>query len=164
MIVAVSENHCIGKNNDLPWKLPTDLKHFKAITTDKVVVMGRKCYDSIGRPLPNRTNVVISRDKTLKIPGCVVFDSLKKALNAYESKEVFIIGGAEIYKLGAQYAGEFYVTKIMANVDGDVFLDESIFKDWLMVETEGPFNEDGFDFRFDRYARKELIYGKKTDN
>src|SRR5471030_2396299 len=99
IVVAISENHAIGKDNKLLWYLPKDLKHFKEITTGHTVIMGRKTYDSVGRPLPNRRNIIISR-KAGQIEGCEVVNSVEAALMlCADESEVFIVGGAEIYKL-----------------------------------------------------------------
>src|SRR6185503_6189733 len=98
-IFAMSENRVIGKNNQLPWHLPADLKHFKKVTLGKPILMGRKTYESIGRPLPGRCNVVITRDANYQAPGCVVVNSIEKALTATkENNEIFIIGGALLYQ------------------------------------------------------------------
>src|SRR4026209_1464506 len=100
-IVAMADNHVIGKNNQLPWHLSADLKRFKAITTGHPVIMGRKTYESIGKPLPNRTNIIVTRDTTFQAPGCEVVNSLDAALQraaAIEKAECFIIGGADIYR------------------------------------------------------------------
>src|SRR5437868_6783924 len=99
-IVAMAENRVIGKNNQLPWRMPADLQHFKAITTGHPILMGRKTYESIGRPLPNRTNIIMTRDATYTAAGCEVVTSIDEALqraNDLHSHEIFIIGGAEIY-------------------------------------------------------------------
>ena len=99
-IVAMSENRVIGKNNQLPWRLSADLNHFKAITTGHPILMGRKTYESIGRPLPNRINIIITRDRSYKADGCVVVTSIEEAIQAgitTHSPEIFVIGGAEVY-------------------------------------------------------------------
>lgn len=127
-IVAVSENNVIGRDGHLPWRLSADLKRFKAITTGHSIVLGRKNYDDIGRPLPNRTNYVLTRNPTFEAPGCVVCDSLERALGAAEKtgeSECFIIGGAAIYKDAMPLVKKLYVTRVLAQVPGDVF-----FPDW----------------------------------
>lgn len=127
MIAALSQNRVIGKNNDLPWKLPDDMKFFMEKTKRHPVIMGRKNYDSIPpkfKPLPDRTNIVVTRQKNFEAPGCLVVDSLEKALSKagnVETNEIFIIGGAEIYKLGLPYANRLYLTEIQATIDGDTF-------------------------------------------
>ena len=120
IIVATSENGVIGVDNKLPWYLPEDLKRFKKLTENNVVIMGRKTYESIGKPLPNRFNIVISRNKDLTIPGCLVVNSLEKALyKAGSDKKVFIIGGGEIYRQSLEYVDKIYLTKVHINVEGD---------------------------------------------
>lgn len=167
IIVAASTNNVIGKDGDLPWNLPSDLKMFKEVTTDQVVVMGRKCWESIPekfRPLPNRTNVVLTRNPDYKAEGAEVRSDLQAALEEfmYDGKDIFIIGGAEIYKEGFQYANKLYMTRVVAEIKGDTHLEGLIGSDWLLYEFEGPFKEDELDFRFERYKRN---YGDtKTDN
>lgn len=158
IIVAASNNNVIGKDNDLPWRLPTDMKMFKEATTGHVVVMGRKCWESIPdkyRPLPDRTNVVITRNPDYKADGAEVRHNLNLALEEfmYDGKDIFIIGGAQIYKEGFQYANKLYLTRIMKDVQGDTYLDGLVESDWLMESFDGPFKEDDLDFRFDRYTR-----------
>lgn len=120
-IVAVSENGVIGRDGHLPWRLSDDLKRFRSITTGHSVVLGRKNYDDIGRPLPNRTNYVLTRNPALEAPGCVVCDSLGRALGVAEKtgeSECFIIGGAAIYKEAMPLVKKLYVTRVLAQVPG----------------------------------------------
>jgi dihydrofolate reductase len=120
LIAAVSENGVIGVDNKLPWYIPDDLKRFKKLTSGNVVIMGRKTYDSIGKPLPNRMNIVISRNKDLVIPGCLVVDSMVKAIRKAGTEDnIFIIGGGEIYNQGMVFAERIYLTKIHQEVEGD---------------------------------------------
>jgi len=128
MLVAVARNGVIGRNGDLPWKLSSDLKRFKAMTLGKPVVMGRKCFESIGRPLPGRANIVISRNPETQFDGVTMVPSLDAALhvaqaNAIEvgADEICIIGGGEIYRLGMPLADILHVTHIEADIDGDTF-------------------------------------------
>lgn len=136
LIVAVSSNQIIGKNNQLIWHLPADLKHFKQLTTGHTVFMGRKTYDSIGKPLPNRRNVVISRSVT-QIEGCEVAASLEDALKlSSEEKEVFMIGGAEIYRQALPLANRIYLTHVHQDFDGDTFFPEIDAETWQETERE----------------------------
>nr|AIA14286.1 Dihydrofolate reductase [uncultured bacterium] len=123
MIVAMSENRVIGKENQLPWRLPEDLKRFKEITIGHPVIMGRKTFESIGRLLPGRENIVITRQTEFSFPGAVVKSSLEAALSYCERKaeESFIIGGAEIYRLGMPYATRIYLTLIRKSIEGDAY-------------------------------------------
>ncbi|RZL54772.1 MAG: dihydrofolate reductase, partial [Pedobacter sp.] len=111
IVVAVSENNAIGKDNQLLWHLPADLKHFKEITTGHPIIMGRKTYDSIGRPLPNRRNIVITRTTNLSIENVEVVNTLEEAISlCKDEKEIFIIGGAEIYKHALPLTNRIYLT------------------------------------------------------
>ena len=127
IIVAHSKNMAIGKANSLPWHLPDDLKRFKKLTTGHPIIMGRKTYQSINRPLPDRTNIVVTRDMGLEIPGCVVVHSAAEAIKKaqeFDQEEIFIIGGAEIYKETLPLADRLYVTVVDMYVDGDAFFPE----------------------------------------
>jgi dihydrofolate reductase len=127
LIAALTQNNVIGKNNDLPWHLPDDMKYFMQTTKGHYVIMGRRNYDSIPekfRPLPNRTNVVVTRQKSFEAPNCHVVNSLEEGLTlAREAgqQEVFIIGGAEIYAQGLTFANRLYLTEIDGVVDGDTY-------------------------------------------
>lgn len=122
MIVAMDRNRVIGIDNRLPWRLPTDLKRFKLITMGKPLIMGRKTYDSIGRPLPGRQNIVITRDRHFDAPGCMVVNSVDAALTAAaEADEVMVIGGGRIYELLLPRAGRLYLTLLDTEVDGDTY-------------------------------------------
>lgn len=137
-IVAVSENNVIGKDNNLPWRLSNDLKYFKKTTQGHTIVLGRKNYDSIGRPLPNRTNIVITRQSDLKIEGCIVMPSLESAIEyakANGEDELFIIGGAQIYALAIPLINKLYLTKVHADVEGDVVFPE-MGEGWKEVSSE----------------------------
>ncbi|HHF2952650.1 diacylglycerol kinase [Vibrio parahaemolyticus] len=126
MIAAMADNRIIGKDNQMPWYLPADFAWFKRCTMGKPVVMGRKTYESIGRPLPGRLNIVISRDETLKIEGVTTVTSIEQALDvAGDAEEVMIIGGGAIYAACLPMANKLYVTHIEAAIDGD-----TQFPDW----------------------------------
>ncbi len=122
----MSRNRTIGRNNALPWHLPEDLKYFKRVTMGKPIIMGRKTWESIGRPLPGRTNIVITRDESFSAPGIKVVHSLNDALSVAESvgvidgaDEVVVIGGAQIYALTLPNADRLYLTQVHAEVEGD---------------------------------------------
>jgi len=135
IIVAMSENNAIGKNGKIPWHLPNDLKHFKKVTLGHHIIMGRKTYDSIGKPLPGRTNVVITRQKELKIEGCEVVNSLGAALaiaRLDNQDEVFIIGGASLYKSILADAEKLYLTRVHTRViEPDTYFPEIDEKMWI---------------------------------
>lgn len=136
IVVAISENYAIGKNNQLLWHMPADLKHFKQITSGHTVIMGRKTYDSVGKPLPNRRNIIISRQDVV-IPGCQVVKSVEAALAlCVDEEEVFIVGGAEIYKLAMNKTDRIYLTVIHHTFDADSFFPEIDYMEWKEVSRE----------------------------
>lgn len=121
LIVACDENRLIGRAGDLPWRLPNDLKHFKALTLGKTILMGRKTWDSLGRPLPQRDNWVLTRDATFAAPGCRAFGTLQAALAAHASGELMVIGGAELYRQTLPHAQRLYLTRVHAQEQGDTW-------------------------------------------
>ena len=134
IVVAISENHAIGKDNKLLWYLPKDLKHFKDITTGGTVIMGRKTYDSVGKPLPKRRNIIVTR-QPITIEGCEVVNSIEAALDlCRDEDEVFIVGGAEIYKQAMHLTDRIYLTIVHENIDGDTYFPE--IKEDIWKETE----------------------------
>ena len=134
IIVAVDENWLIGKQDSLPWHLPADLRHFKEITTGHTVIMGRKTHDSIGKPLPNRINVIITRGDQV-IPGCITVNSPEKALEASpEENDIFIIGGAQIFAQFMPLAQKMYLTQIHHKFNGDILFPKINLSEWREVE------------------------------
>jgi dihydrofolate reductase len=161
LIIAVAENNVIGKDNTLIWRLSEDLKNFKKLTTGHSIIMGRKTYDSIGRPLPNRHNIIITRNKRLKVEGCHVVYSLEKAFELAAdldgSDEIFVIGGANIYEQAWSEVDKVYLTKVNATPEGDAFFDLAHFDDWEVKEKR-PFGKDEkneFDFEILTLEKKE---------
>ena len=143
MIVAVAENGVIGRNNSLPWYLPNDLKYFKQTTMGKPVIMGRKTYESIGKPLPGRTNIVITRQADYQPEGVKVVNSVEAARELAESvclidgqDEAMIMGGAEIYALALPHTDRLYLTEVHADVEGDAFFPEYDKSRWQEVTRE----------------------------
>lgn len=137
IIVAMAQNRTIGVNNTLPWRCPEDLKHFKALTLGHHLIMGRKTYDSIGKPLPGRTTVVVSRDRNLKIGGCLIAHSLPEALTACSGDdEVFIVGGAEIYAQSLMLADTLYITEIQQAIEGDAHFPDLDKRAWRETARE----------------------------
>lgn len=157
IIVATSANLVIGKDNDIPWHIPTDLKNFKKITEGHTVIMGRKCWESIPakyRPLPNRRNIVITRNEDYIADGAEVVHSLLGAIDiSSDDGEVFIIGGSQIYKEGFEYADKLYLTQIEEEVDGDIKLEGLNYKDWSLKESSEPIKENGFTYKFETFIR-----------
>ena len=153
LIVAKSKNNVIGNKGKLPWNISEDLKRFKELTTDNVVIMGRKTYESLpdkSKPLPNRINIIISRDENYTAPNCLVFNDIKTAIRkAGTNKEVFIIGGGEIYKEGLNYADKLYITEVENDVVGDTYFPE-LNGNWIEVKSE---QKEGFKF-------VDYVYGR----
>ena len=132
LVVAMARNGVIGRNNALPWRLPEDLKRFKAITMGKPILMGRKTYESIGKPLPGRTNIVLTRDRGWRAEGVQVVGSVAEALQqARDAAELAVIGGAEIYRLTLPVAGRIHLTRVEAHVVGDTVFPELDPAQWL---------------------------------
>jgi dihydrofolate reductase len=146
--VAVAENGVIGKENNLPWHLPEDLKHFKELTLGKTVLMGRKTYESIvtrlGKPLPGRKNVVITRQTDYKVPdGVLIFSNLETAFKELANEDIYVIGGAEIYKQALPYAQKFFLTRVKGKYQGDAFFPPVNWSQWEKI-TEEDFNNFTF--------------------
>lgn len=162
MIVAQAQNRVIGRQNKLPWYLPGDLKYFRQVTMGKPVIMGRKTYESIGKPLPGRLNVVITRDTAYQLEGAKVVHSLAEAVALSESQafidgveEAMVIGGEQIYAQALPLVERLYVTQVHAEVEGDAFFPELVLSDWVEqgrddFKAEGP---NPYDYSFVVYQR-----------
>lgn len=136
IIVAIGENNAIGKNNQLLWHMPNDLKHFKDVTSGRTIIMGRKTFDSVGKPLPRRRNIVITR-QDIDIPGCEVVKSVEDGLAlCKDDDEVFIGGGAEIYKQALHLTNRIYLTIIHQSFDADTFFPEINKQEWKEISRE----------------------------
>lgn len=153
LIVARSENGCIGREGGMPWHFSEDLKYFKKTTAGHAVIMGRKTYESIGRPLPKRQNIIVTRDANYFAEGCTVCDSLESALTqAYAVDDApFVIGGGELYRLALPRATQLYITEIARTVQGDTFFPEVPTDDF--ERTESVPGEDP-SLRFDVWRRR----------
>ena len=137
LVVAMSENRVIGRDNDLPWRLPADLAHFKRLTLGKPIIMGRKTYESIGRPLPGRQNIVLTRDATFQAPGCDICLDLDQAMAAAgDAEEVMIIGGGALYETLLERADRIYLTEVHADIEGDTWFPELDTSSWKEVTRE----------------------------
>jgi dihydrofolate reductase len=137
IIAALARNRVIGKNNQLPWRLPADLKHFKAVTLGKPVIMGRKTFESIGKPLPGRDNIVVTRDPKFHADGIAVAHSLDDALaQAHAAPEIMLIGGAQLYMQALPRAQRLYLTLIHADFDGDAHFPDYDPADWRETARE----------------------------
>ena len=155
IIVAADENNVIGKDNDLIWHLPDDLKFFKNLTSGHPIIMGRKTFESIGRPLPNRTNIIITRDTAFQADGCVVVHSLGEALGKTKNQDVFIVGGEQVYRLALPKTDRVHLTRVHHSFDGDRFFPE-LGKEWVEVESnEHPEDEKHpYSFTFKTYEKR----------
>lgn len=156
IIVAVAENDVIGYDNHLLWHISEDLKRFKSLTLGHHIIMGRKTFESIGKPLPGRVSVIISRQENLKIEGCVVVNSLDEAFEvAKNDSEAFIIGGGEIYKQALPIVDKIYLTRVHAGFAGDTFFPELNLSEWSTeCITKGkPANDDGLGYTFINLVR-----------
>jgi dihydrofolate reductase len=144
MIVAMAENRAIGKDNDLPWHLPADLKHFKALTMGKPMIMGRKTFDSIGRPLPGRRTIVVTRNMQWYTEGVDAADSLEGAIQMAEmAEEIMIVGGAQIYAQAMVHADRLYVTEVALKIDGDAYFPQIDASEWSETARQSFPAEDG---------------------
>lgn len=157
MIAAVAENNALGKDNELVWHLPNDFKRFKELTTGHYIIMGRKTFESFPKPLPNRTHVVITRQKEYSPEGCIVVNSIENAIKLCpKDAPVFIIGGGEIYQQGLEYTDKIEITKVHAHFDADTFFPEIDLSVWELVTS--IFNEKDekhlFSFTYQTYLRK----------
>jgi len=155
ILVAMAKNRVIGRNNALPWQLPPDLKRFKQLTMGHHIVMGRKTYESIGRPLPGRTSVIVTRQSDYQAPGTIVVGSLAEALKiCSEGKEMdqesFVIGGAEIYQQALGLCQRMYVTEIQQEFDGDALFPEFNQQEWREISREKHrlAEDDGLEYHF----------------
>ena len=156
IIVAASENNVIGVAGELPWRLSDDLKRFKAITMGKPIVMGRKTWDSIGRPLPGRQNVVITRQAGFAADGCDIVTSKSEVIAVTAgAAEVMVIGGSQVYELFLPDAQRLYLTRVRAEVQGDAFFPEIDESEWRLVNDESHAADDrnAFAFSFRTYER-----------
>lgn len=156
IIVAVAENWVIGGNNQLLWHISEDLKRFKSLTSGHSIIMGRKTFESIGRPLPNRKNIVVSRNANLVIDGCIIVNSLNEALEITEGEdEVFVVGGGELYRQALPLAKKMYLTKVHKTFEGDTTFPSINFNEWnLVLEQKGNPTADGLGYTFLDYVRK----------
>ncbi len=159
-IVAVSDNGIIGKDNDLPWRLKDDLRYFMQTTKGHHIILGRKNYESIGYPLKNRTNLIVTRNPYYISTGAITTHSVQEALEIAESNgetEAFIVGGAEIYRLGEPYVDRLYYTRVHADIEGDVYFPDWPWEEFNLISREEHCADtrNDFDFTFEVYDRKQ---------
>ncbi|HLP64032.1 dihydrofolate reductase [Flavobacterium sp.] len=157
LIAAAAENNALGKNNDLLWHLPDDFKRFKQLTSNHYIIMGRKTFESFPKPLPNRTHVIITRQKDYKVDNCIVVSGLKQALEVCpENEDVFIIGGGEIYKQSMEIADLIELTRVHTTIEADTFFPEIDPNDWKLLSEEFHPNDEKH-----QYAFTYQTFGKK---
>jgi dihydrofolate reductase len=157
IIAAIAAHNALGKDNDLIWHLPADLIRFRKRTTGHHIIMGRNTYESIGKPLPNRTTVIITRNQEYKAPGCVVVHSMQEALTiAKNDPQPFIIGGAQIYDEAILFADQLDITEVHAEFEADVFFPKIDLKLWKEIkrETFSSDEKNQYSYSFVRYVRK----------
>jgi dihydrofolate reductase len=159
LIAAASKNNALGKDNDLLWHLPDDFKRFKKLTSGHKIIMGRKTFQSLPKPLPNRTHIIITRDRdyTVDFDDCIVVHSIEAALKLVEDDEIsFVIGGGEIYRQSEKYATKIELTRVHRAFEADTFFPEIDLNDWKLIEEEyHPRDEKHkYDFTFLTYTRK----------
>lgn len=161
LVAAMAENRVIGAGGGLPWRLPDDLRHFKQLTVDHTVIMGRRTFDEVKRPLDNRRNVVITRNREFRPHGVTVVPSLREALAlGATEEEVFVIGGGEIYRLALPYADRIYLTVVHANVEGDTTFPPFEEDGWVLVSEQFHPADERHQYaftirRYDRVGRSE---------
>lgn len=157
MIAAVAENNALGKNNELVWHLPNDFKRFKGLTTNHYIIMGRKTFESFPKPLPNRTHVIITRQKDYNPEGCIVVDSIEKAIEVCpKNEDSYVIGGGEIYNLALPYADIIEITKVHHTFEADAFFPKISKSEWQLVEAETNLRDEKhlYDYTYETYIRK----------
>lgn len=155
IIVAIANQQVIGVNNTLPWHLPEDLKRFRALTTGHHIIMGRKTYESLGRLLPGRTTVIVTRNKQYQLEGALIAHSLQDAVALCNNdEEVFLIGGAELYRDGLKLANKLYITEVDLTIAGDAFFPEFDLNLWQELKRESHISAHGLAFNYVTYIRK----------
>lgn len=158
IIAAIAKNNALGKNNDLIWHLPADLKRFKKVTTGHHILMGRNTFESIGRPLPNRTTIIITKNENYVQEGCLIANSVEQAIEmAHEDDQIFIIGGAQVYEYAMKhdFADALDITLVHHEFDADVYFPEIDSSIWKRVEREDFIADEKnkFDYSFIRYKK-----------
>ncbi|MBN4060542.1 dihydrofolate reductase [bacterium AH-315-I20] len=160
LIWAMDNNRLIGTNNQMPWSIsdiPADMAWFRKNTLGKAVLMGRKTFESIGKPLPKRRNIILSRQKDLEIEGCEVIHSLEEAMNMFKNEELMVMGGAEIYALALPFADKLYITHIEHSFNGDAWFPKMDMQPWKRqhCESRAPDEQNKYAHQFEIYERGE---------
>lgn len=155
LIAAAGENNVIGAENEMPWHLPADLAYFKKTTSGHAVVMGRKTFESIGKPLPNRKNIILTRDQHFQREDCQVIHSVEEALEYEQGQELFVIGGAEVYRQFLPHANKVYLTRIHKSFEGDAYFPE-LGDEWQLTSSEKHVADEKnrYDYEFQIFEKR----------
>jgi len=164
MIAAVARNGVIGKDNRLPWNLPADLAYFKKVTMGHAVVMGRRTFESIGRPLPGRCNIILTGDRNYHPENCIIMHSVEEVLEYGKDRDIFIIGGAKVYKSFMNHAGMLYITLIDRDFEGDAYFPEIDKSQWTVVSQTkwGKDESSGYRYRYIVYRKNSGVFDIDT--
>lgn len=158
LVVAAAKNNVIGRGGELPWHLPDDLRHFKRLTTGKPIIMGRRTFESIGRPLPDRRNIIMTRDPDYAAAGCDVVSSVNDALDlAGDGTEVMVIGGGLVYRDFLPRADRIYLTRVQAEIEGDTHFPEIDASEWQLVSSEHHAADEKH-----AYAFEMMVFERRT--
>lgn len=159
LIVALDRNRVIGLNNEIPWRLPADLKHFRKMTMGKPVIMGRRTYESIGRPLTGRHNIIVTRNRGYQAKGCTVVHSVDEALSISNGGEVMVIGGAQLYEQFLPIAKRLFMTLLETEFEGDSYFPEVSGREWVEIsrETYDPDDKNPYQYHFIIMERRDAV-------
>ncbi|THE10388.1 dihydrofolate reductase [Bacillus timonensis] len=158
LLLAMDKNQLIGKDNDLPWRLPADLAYFKRVTMGHPIIMGRKTYDSIGRPLPGRENIIVTRDTSYKAEGCMVIHSIEEIVKMSEEtqQELFVIGGAEIFKEILPNTDRLYITEIDEEFEGDTYFPAFDKSEWKVISKEKGIKDEKNPYEYTFFVYEKI--------
>jgi dihydrofolate reductase len=156
LIVALDSHNLIGKDNHLPWHIPEDLSYFRETTMGHPVIMGKSTWLSLGKPLEGRVNVILTHDKDFSVPGCIVSNSIEQILGDFHNTEIFVIGGASIFKQFLPLAKKLYVTRINHQFEGDTYFPEVDWDSWEIVFFEQKETQKGYSLAFEQWQKKPI--------
>lgn len=157
IIAALDNNNLIGNSNHLPWQIKEDLQFFRETTMGHPVVMGKKTWLSIGKPLDGRINIILTHDTSIEVPGCIVMNSVEQVLSNFLDAEIFVIGGANVFEQFLPYANKMYLTRIQHSFRGDTYFPSITWSDWEMVQYEQKDTESSYKISFEKWERKTNI-------
>jgi len=153
IIVAIDQNGLIGNANHLPWQIKEDLQYFKETTSGHPVIMGKNTWLSIGKPLEGRVNIILTHDTSFQIAGCITVNSIEQVLTEFTDQEIFIIGGADVFKQFLPYTHKIYLTRILHSFEGDVYFPELDWSNWKIVFYEHKSTKSGYNISFEKWER-----------